>query len=156
MPFLHLDSLNLHKEDWIELVKDHPAGFEILEWTTEQERDHLHLSYPELDTRLYPRYCISVAASLRKLLDYGGIVVRGEDVSPIRGLRIILNDWRTLGQPKSLTVRGFGYPIYIDKSTIMTCESGDSTCARYCEKIIEQMLRGEWENPTFGDDVGIM
>lgn len=156
MPFLHLDSTNLHKEAWRELVKDHPAGFEVLEWTTEQDRNHLRMALPEIDTQLFPRYCISVIAAVRKLLDYGGIVVRGENVAPIRGINTILEDWKTLGPPRRLTVRGYGYPIFVDRSTIMTCAAGDTVCAAYCEQLVQTMVDHKWVRPKFDVDVAIM
>ncbi len=137
MPFLHLDARNLHKDKWYDLVKNHPVHFEVLEWSTEQERD--------------------LIASFQKLANYGGICVRGEDIAPIRGVRILLNDWRTLGPPKRLTVRGNAHPIFVDKSTIMTCTPGDSLCVEYRDKIVKSMITTRtWEHPTFGIDVGIL
>lgn len=156
MPFLHIDQKNQHKEEWLELVKDHPANFEVLEWTAEQDRNHLRMTNPEIDAPFFPRYCVSVMAAVRKLLDYGGIVVRGEHVSPTRGIKSVLNDWRTLGPPKKLTVRGYAYPVFVDRSSIMSCAAGDPVCAAYSAQIAEMMANQKWENPKFDTDVNIM
>lgn len=156
MPFLHLATDNRHQPEWRELVKDHPAGFEVLEWSTEQERDHLYRSQPNLDAQLYPRICVSIVACLQKLVDYGGITVRGEETRPVRGLRTILNDWRTLGPPKRLTVRGYAYPVFVDKTTIMSCDADDTVCKRYRDSLVEKMIGGVWEHPSFDTDVAIM
>lgn len=156
MPFLHLDSKNRYKEAWRDLVKDHPCHFEVLEWSIDQDRDLIQRAFPDLDTQLYPRTCISILASLQKLVDYGGIAVRGEDIEPIRGLRIVLEDWKTFGCPKSLTVRGYAYPVFVDKSTIMTAPEADPVCTSYRDQLVRLMLNRKWEHPVFGSDVAIM
>ncbi len=156
MPFLHLDARNDYKQSWYALVKDHPAHFEVLEWSTEQDRDLLHRTHPDLDTQLFPRTCVGIIAALQKLITYGGIAVRGQDIKPIRGLNIILEDWKTQGPPKCLTVRGYAYPVIVDKSTIMTCRAGDLVCTSYRDQIVRRMIAGTWEHPQFGTDVAIM
>lgn len=156
MPFLHLDARNLHKDAWKELVKNHPAQFEVLEWTTEQDRDLLLRTYPAIDTQLFPRSCVSIAANLQKLVDYGGIAVRGEDIAPIRGLRIMLEDWKTLGGPRKLTVRGYARPIFVDKTTIMVSEAQDPVAMKYRDLVMQMMLSGTWEHPIFENDVAII
>lgn len=155
MPFLHLDAENKFKDVWKDLVKDHPAHFEILEWTNDQDRDHLYRSQPELDTQLYPRICVSIVAALQKLVDYGGIVVRGQETRPIRGVRILLEDWKIHGPPSRLTVRGYIYPVILDKTTIMSCSAGDPICIKYRDLVIAMMLRREWIQPEFDSDVAI-
>jgi hypothetical protein len=157
MPFLHLDANNRYKEEWKTLIKDHPEGFEVLEWNYDQDKAHLFVSCPpELDMLLYPKSVISITAALQKLLDYGGIVVRGEETKPIRGIKIVLEDWKTLGPPKRLSVRGWGYPTAIDKTTIMVAKEGDPTCKKYRDKIVETMLIGKWIHPEFMDDVALI
>lgn len=158
MPFLHLDVNNLHKEAWYELVKDHPLGFEVLEWNTEQNRDLVYREYPTLDTQLYPRSCVSILASMLKLVTYGGIAVRGEDVSPVRGLKALLKDWTSSSEyPEKLTVRGYGYPVYIDKTTIMAAKANDEVCKLYRDRLVDKMSKHMWEHPTFDNgDVAIM
>lgn len=150
MPFLHIGSENRHKEEWEALVKDHPCKFEIITWTPEQDRDHLYRSQPEVDPNLFPRTCISVAAALQKLVDYGGIVVRGEDTRPIRGIKIIIEDWKTAGPPKKLTVRGYHFPTFVDKTTIMVSPQSEDTVAKsYLDVLVENMKHGVWRHPTF-------
>lgn len=153
VPFLHLDTRNVHKDAWRELVKDHPAHFEILEWSPEQDKDLVRRSFPEVDIQLYPLYCLSILASFQKLLCYGGIAVRGEDVVPIRGLRILLNDWKTLGPPQKFTVRGRSC---VDKTTIMTAQPNDPVCKLYLDMILQNLASRGWQHPTFRDDVAIM
>lgn len=152
MPFLHLDSRNEYQEEWNELVKDHPAKFQVLIWNTEQERDHLYRANPKLDSQLFPRVVISVASAFQKLHDYGGIVIRGEKTRPTRNLRIILEDWKTAGPPKRFTVRGYGFPSSVDKTTIMISSGqpeDDPVLRKYHSALITEMLAGRWTHPEF-------
>lgn len=152
MPFLHLDADNLLKPEWHALVKDHPVHFEVLEWTVEQNYHHLRMAHPELDTSLFSADCIEVLATIRKLVDYGGIVVRGAQTTPIRGLRSILDDWRTLGPPKKMTVRGAS----VERSSIMVCGPNNATAVGYCTRLVKMLLEGKWNAPKFDVDVELM
>lgn len=156
MPFLHLDAENHHKPQWIELVRDHPAEFEVLEWSATQDRDLVQRGFPQLDLQLFPRSCVSITAALFKLWCYGGIVVRGQTTLPVRGLQILLQDWRTLGPPLKFTVRGFAYPIHIDSTMIMVSQSGDAVCRQYLDTVVKTLESLVWKHPVFGKDVGIM
>lgn len=156
MPFLHLDSWNQHKTEWYGLVKDHPSQFEVLEWSPEQDKDLLQRSHADVDTQLFPVSCIQIAACMQKLVDYGGITVTGCSTAPTRAVKILLNDWKTLGPPKKFSVRGYGYPLFIDKTSIMASSQGDSVGRVYRDKIIDMMKAKIWEHPEFGPDVAIM
>ncbi len=156
LPFLHIDERSVQKEVWSALVANHPAEFEILEWTPERDRDLVQRSFPEIDTQLFPRSCVAILAALQKLYCYGGIVVRGDDIPPNRGIRILLDDWKTIGPPKTLTVRGYLYPVYLDRSTIMASEPKDPVCKHYRDILAENMASRKWESPAFTSDVAIM
>lgn len=109
------------------------------------------MAHPEIDTQIFPRHCVSVIAGMCKLLDYGGILVRGQTTLPTRGIRILLDDWKTLGPPKKLTVRGYGSKVVIDKTSVMICAAGDATCLKYFSSLVSQMREGSWHEPRFQD-----
>jgi hypothetical protein len=141
MPFLHVDQNNRHKDLWRATVGE---NFEVINWSQQQERD---LVREYVDLQLYPRSCVIMIANLEKLIRHGGICVIGENTVPIRAVRSLLKR----GVPERLTVRGFAYPVAMEKVNIMAAAEKDPVCIQYQKRLIEQ-----YGLSFFNNDVIIM